>query len=123
MTPRGAPTACDGTGNTRLSDRRREKLLNIKKREDLKGMLIEKYRQKYPHGTNKQSDCRSVCSAVIGREVDNFIKQASVTEANLSRLDKRMQRHSEGNVEDDTRSMVSGYSVAASVLSQGSCAS
>merc|ERR1719221_1257374 len=78
--------------NSRLSDKRREKLINLKKREDLKDALTEKFKNRYGHGAaDRDADEVSGCSGTIQREVDNFARTAAVTEANLGRLERRIQ--------------------------------
>jgi len=82
--------------NSRMSAARREKLINLKKREDLKDALTSKFKTRF--GSNAQyrgSDEMSVASSCIRKEVDKFAKAADVTEANLGRLERRLQTHAE----------------------------
>jgi len=96
--------------NSRLSDSRREKLVNLKRREDLKGALTEKFKDRFGRGAT-QPDERSVASDVIRREVDAFAKNADVTEANLSRLERRLQNRARAaDAENASTSGVSAYS-------------
>jgi len=96
--------------NSRLSDSRREKLVNLKRREDLKGALTEKFKNRFGRGAT-QPDERSVASDVIRREVDTFAKSADVTEANLSRLERRLQNRARRTDGDNvSASGVSAYS-------------
>jgi len=98
--------------NSRMSEARREKLVNLKKREDLKDALTDKFKTRF--GSNAQyrgSDEQSVVSTVIRREVDKFAKTADVTETNLGRLEKRLQAHAKGKTADAV-SAVSAYSGA-----------
>jgi len=87
--------------NPKLSDKRKERLMNIKKREELKDVLIYKFKEKY-------GDQASNASAMIGKEVDKFVGTASVTEANLARLERRI--HKRTARPDDARSEVSNVS-------------
>mmetsp|Transcript_38789 Transcript_38789/g.76887 ORF Transcript_38789/g.76887 Transcript_38789/m.76887 type:complete len:504 (-) Transcript_38789:142-1653(-) len=96
--------------HSRLSDSRREKLVNLKRREDLKGALTEKFKGRFGRGAT-QSDERSVASDVIRREVDTFAKSADVTEANLGRLERRLQNRARAtDGENASASGVSAYS-------------
>lgn len=98
--------------NSRLSDKRREKLINLKKREDLKDALTAKFQSRFGHGSRQRdSDEVSIASAAIRREVDNFAKTADVTEANLNRLERRLHNRAL-NKADDAQSVagVSAYS-------------
>lgn len=99
--------------NSKLSPERREKLINLKKREDLKDALTEKFRGRFGHGASaKAPDEMSVASAAIREEVDNFAFKADVTSNNLGRLERRLQKKAKGA--EDAASQVSGYSAAAS---------
>jgi len=89
------------TVNPKLSDKRKERLMNIKKREELKDVLIYKFKEKY-------GDQASNASAMIGKEVDKFVGTASVTEANLARLERRI--HKRTTRPDDAKSEVSNVS-------------
>jgi len=99
--------------NSRLSGARRDKLINLKKREDLKDQLTEKFKDRYGHGANKQDDEMSVASTCIRHEVGRFAERANMSEANLGRLERRMRAHADGRTtgrDPDTASMVSGVS-------------
>jgi len=87
--------------NPKLSEKRKERLMNIKKREELKDVLIYKFKEKY-------GDQASNASAMIGKEVDKFVGNASVTEANLARLERRI--HKRTARPDDAKSEVSNVS-------------
>jgi hypothetical protein len=91
--------------NPKLDDKRRERLMNIKKREELKDVLIYKFKEKY-------GDHASNASKMIGSEVDKFVGNADVTEANLARLERRIHKRSQ-RADDDKSSVsnVSAYSV------------
>eukprot|EP00931_Biecheleriopsis_adriatica_P115483 TRINITY_DN91271_c0_g1_i1.p1 TRINITY_DN91271_c0_g1~~TRINITY_DN91271_c0_g1_i1.p1 ORF type:complete len:577 (+),score=179.47 TRINITY_DN91271_c0_g1_i1:58-1788(+) len=76
---------------------RREKLATIHMREAEKDLLVTKYRDKF----------RDHEDEAIHREVERFIESAApMTEANLARLERRL--NSERNSEDDSAS-VSAY--------------
>merc|ERR1719159_1034304 len=93
--------------NSKLSGPRKEKLLNLKKREELKDVLVGKFKAKYGKGgEEKDDDARSVASAEIHGEVDNFISNAGVSATNLNRLQRRLQKKS-GKENDDQMSIVS----------------
>ena len=78
--------------------------MNIKKREELKDVLIYKFKEKY--GENA-----SHASKMIGSEVDKFVGNADVTEANLARLERRIHKRSTRPTDDDKSSVSNcGYS-------------
>jgi hypothetical protein len=109
--------------NSKLTGSRKEKLLNLKKREELKDVLVGKFKAKYGKGGDeKDADARSVTSADIHGEVDHFISNAGVSANNIKRLERRLQK--KAGKKDDEMSAVSEYSLAPSVagsnLSRGS---
>ena len=74
-----------GSSSKYMSEKRREKLLGIQKREQLKGLLINKFKNKYG---NKQS-------ATIQNEVNKFLNNNRLTEENLKALDEKIQREAD----------------------------
>jgi len=106
------------TVSSRLSDRRREKLMNLKKREDLKDALTDKFKGRFGHSVpGRGDDEMSVASSTIKREVDHFAKTADVTEANLGRLERRLHHKATrpqggGGGNEETATNVSAYSGA-----------
>lgn len=99
--------------SSRLSQSRREKLVNLKKREDLKDALTEKFKGRFGHTSNSRApDEMSVASATIREEVNCFAKTADVTASNLGRLERRIQ--SRARPTGDAASEVSGYSLSPS---------
>lgn len=70
-----------------MSDARRERLLDIQKREQLKGMLITKFKNKY--GDKPQ------IAAYIDNEVQKFLKNDRLTEDNLKKLDDKILKELE----------------------------
>uniref|UniRef100_A0A7S1LME6 Trichohyalin-plectin-homology domain-containing protein n=1 Tax=Alexandrium catenella TaxID=2925 RepID=A0A7S1LME6_ALECA len=103
------------TASSRLTDKRREKLMSLKKREELKDALTDKFKGRFGHSVPGRGDDEcSVASSAIKREVDHFAKNADITEANLGRLERRLHnkatRRAQGN--DETATNVSAYSGA-----------
>jgi hypothetical protein len=98
---------------SRLSDTRKQKLMQIKAREDLKASLTEKFKNRYT-GAGRKADEVSIPPGVIEQEVGKFASQAKVTEANLDRLERRMQH----KASKGPGSVVSEYSVAPSQASR-----
>lgn len=87
-----------------MSDQRKEKLLNIQKREQLKGMLVNKFKLKY--GDKAVN--------TINQEVGKFMSNR-LTEENLKRLDDKIGRqielkHHKDDVLSEHRSVKSGRS-------------
>ena len=76
-----APTAKSG-------DSRRERLLDIQKREQLKGLLINKFKVKY---SEKGTDL----AKYIDNEVSKFLKNDRLSEDNLKKLDQRILKECE----------------------------
>jgi hypothetical protein len=94
------------------SDARRERLLDIQKREQLKGLLINKFKVKY-------GDKGAGLAKYIDNEVQRFLKNDRLTEDNLKRLDERILKESEVRdrkdaILDDRRSNKSGAHRASS---------
>ena len=105
--------ASDFEVNGRLSDARRAKLMDLKKREDLKDQLTEKFKSRFGHGACKEADEVSVNSAMIRKEVENFARKAPVTNSNLDRLERRIQSRAQGRALDDASTVskaISGVS-------------
>lgn len=70
-----------------MSDARRERLLDIQKREQLKGLLINKFKVKYGD--------KPTLSKYIDNEVQKFLKNDRLTEENLKRLDEKILKEAE----------------------------
>jgi len=95
-----------------VSDARRERLLDIQKREQLKGLLINKFKVKY-------GDKGQGLAKYIDNEVQKFLKNDRLTEDNLKKLDDRIFKESElrdrkDNILDDRKSQKSGNGVRSS---------
>jgi len=110
----GTSQSAGGLSNSsRLSDGRRQKLINLKKREDLKDALTEKFKGRFGNGARQRGDDEvSVASTCIRGEVGHFAEYADVTEANLGRLERRIHRRAlqKPAPADDAGSGVSAYS-------------
>lgn len=65
-----------------MSESRRERLVEIQKREQLKGMLINKFKLKYGD--------KAVLGKYIENEVQKFLTNDRLTEANLKNLDSKI---------------------------------
>eukprot|EP00930_Biecheleria_cincta_P000539 TRINITY_DN10119_c0_g1_i1.p1 TRINITY_DN10119_c0_g1~~TRINITY_DN10119_c0_g1_i1.p1 ORF type:complete len:522 (-),score=156.53 TRINITY_DN10119_c0_g1_i1:102-1610(-) len=95
--------------NSKMSESRRAKLMDLKNREALKDMLTEKFIGRFGHGGTKGDDECSVASGTIRREVEQFTSKAVTSEGNLIRLERRLKGHARGHGNDEG-SMVSGVS-------------
>lgn len=73
------------TASSKMSEARREKLLNIQKKEQLKGLLINKFKLKYGDKAEK----------MITNEVSKFLKNDRLTETNLVKLDEKIGKNNE----------------------------
>ena len=65
-----------------MSDARRERLVEIQKREQLKGMLVHKFKLKYGN--------KSGLNNFITNEVNRFLNNDRLTEGNLKALDGKI---------------------------------
>jgi hypothetical protein len=70
-----------------MSENRRERLVEIQKREQLKGMLVNKFKLKYGN--------HSTISKFIENEVQRFLANDRLTEVNLKALDIKIMREAE----------------------------
>lgn len=76
-----------------MTEARKEKLMDIQKREQLKGMLINKFKVKYGDKGN--------ISKYIDNEVARFLKNDRLTEANLQGLDNKINRENDLRAKKD----------------------
>lgn len=67
-----------------MSEARRERLIDIQKREQLKGMLISKFKLKYGD--------RPALASYIDNEVTRFMKNGRLSEENLRVLDGKISK-------------------------------
>jgi len=96
---------------SRMSETRRAKLMDLKKREEMKDALTAKFKGRYGRGGSKDADEMSIASEDIRNEVGRFANTAAVTEANLMRLERRIHGRALGKKpHDDIASMISGVS-------------
>lgn len=79
------------SGSSKMSEQRREKLLNIQKKEQLKGLLVNKFKLKYGDKAEK----------MITNEVTKFLNNDRLTEANLVKLDSKIGKANEKNQRAD----------------------
>ena len=70
-----------------MSEARRERLMDIQKREQLKGMLVSKFKLKY--GDKPQ------LNNYIDNEVARFLKNGRLTEDNLRNLDTKISKEAD----------------------------
>jgi len=75
------------SGRSGMSEQRRERLMDIQKREQLKGMLVSKFKLKY--GEKKE------LGKYIDNEVARFLKNGRLTEDNLRTLDVKISKEAE----------------------------
>jgi len=70
-----------------MSESRKERLVEIQKREQLKGLLVNKFKAKYGN--------HSTILKYIENEVQKFLTNDRLTEANLKALDQKIQREAD----------------------------
>ena len=76
-----------GSAKSGMSEARRERLMDIQKREQLKGMLISKFKLKYGD--------RPQLNKYIDNEVARFLKNDRLTEDNLRNLDTKISKEAD----------------------------
>lgn len=81
------PGSRAGSAKSGMSESRRERLMDIQKREQLKGMLISKFKLKY-------GDKPSL-TKYIDNEVARFLKNGRLTEDNLRNLDTKISKEAD----------------------------
>lgn len=69
---------------SQMSETRRERLVEIQKREQLKGMLVNKFKVKYGNQTD--------LARFIDNEVQKFLANDRLTEGNLKTLDIKIMK-------------------------------
>lgn len=102
-----------------MSEARRERLIDIQKREQLKGMLISKFKLKYGE--------KPALAKYIDNEVTRFMKNGRLTEDNLRNLDSKIskeaqQRDKKEAILEDHKSQRSASQKAPSVHSRAAAA-
>ena len=100
MASRPASQAGSQKGS-QMSQVRRERLMEIQKREQLKGMLINKFKLKYGNKAN--------LNKFIDNEVTRFLANDRLTEGNLKSLDAKISKEADNRdrkdaILDDRRS-------------------
>ena len=101
------------TRSVQSAEVKKEKLLDIQKREQLKGMLIQKFKLKY--GDKPQ------ITKFIDNEVVKFLKNDRLTEDTLRNLDSKIMkeialRDKKEAIVDDRKSNASGRPASTSGL-------
>ena len=91
-----------------LTESRRQKLLSIRKREEMKDVLVKKLIERAGPKCKQEN---------VEAEVDSFLGHASITENNLKKLEKKVVRKAN---DDDAGSHISAYSKSSSMRSHGS---
>lgn len=82
------------------------KLQCVKEREQMKDVLVNRYREKFGKEGEKHIDEVSVSTSRIQREVDRLVGSVPVTEMNLNRLERRLTSNARG-VDPDTMTVCS----------------
>ena len=80
-------SAAGSQRTSQMSESRRERLQEIQKREQLKGMLITKFKMKYGN--------KPELSKYIDNEVHKFLANDRLTEANLKVLDSKIGKEAD----------------------------
>ena len=93
------------TRSVTSAELKKEKLMDIQKREQLKGMLINKFKLKYGD--------KNGISKFIDNEVVKYLKNDRLTEDTLRNLDSKIMkeislREKKENIQDDRKSNASG---------------
>ena len=80
-------SAAGSQKGSQMSNARRERLQEIQKREQLKGMLVTKFKLKYGNQQN--------LSRFIDNEVHKFLANDRLTEQNLKNLDSKIGKEAD----------------------------
>ena len=88
-----ASSAKQSVRSGKLTDSRRDRLLEIQKREQLKGMLVNKFKLKYGNKPN--------ISRYIDNEVQRFLANDRLNESNLNALDTKIGREADNRDKKD----------------------
>ena len=72
--------------SNKISQERKERLMALQQREQLKGMIVNKFIEKYGGG--------KINNNLINKEVSEFIKNSKVTEDNLRKLEQKIKNQS-----------------------------
>lgn len=109
MTNKAPASANPSQRSGKLTDAKRERLIEIQKREQLKGMLVNKFKLKYGNNAN--------ISKFIDNEVQKFLANDRLTENNLLGLDAKIGkeanlREKKNNILDDRLSQRSKSAVS-----------
>jgi hypothetical protein len=96
---KATPTKASPAKNTsKLTEEKREKLLAIQEKEQLKGLLVNKFLDKY--GKEKKVD-----QTYVNKHVNEFMKNEKVTEENLKKLEQKIREGA--NIKNDALSQKS----------------
>jgi hypothetical protein len=80
--------------------------------ESAEDLLTSKFQMRYSSGgAEKDPDMVSVAPSIIRKEVEKFGKLQNLTEANLSRLERRIQSRAAGTLQGDDVRSISGISM------------
>lgn len=86
--PKKLPKDQCSVTSSKLPNSRRDRLLAIQQREQLKGLIANKFLEKY-NAKNKPQ-----YTAFVDKQVNEFIKNEKLTEDNLKKLEQRIQSYS-----------------------------
>ncbi|CAD7943808.1 unnamed protein product [Amoebophrya sp. A25] len=112
-----------------MTDKRKEKLLALQKREQMKDVLIERFKARVNGGPGISAKTKKQNEEIVKSEVESFLNSASITETNLKKLDKKIRsRTGSSAADEDSRkgSNVSGveaYSNLQATMKLGSAVS
>ena len=84
----------------KMSEERKQRLLALQQREELKGMLVNKFIQKY--GQKQKGN--------INREVENYVKNNKISEGGLKELEEKIKKEGDTRLpqlQDDQKSVKS----------------
>lgn len=90
-----------------MSEKRLQKLLYLKEREEMKDALVRKVKEayfaKYPEAAKRRG-----LDQIVDGQVTNFVgKKAKLSKENLDKLLKNVENEAEGGDEEEKRSHVS----------------
>lgn len=91
---------------SKLTNDRRDRLLAIQQREQLKGLIVNKFLEKY------QAKNKPQYNAFVDKQVNEFIKNEKLTEENLKKLEAKIQAYHSNPDQQPSQKAVSQKNLA-----------
>eukprot|EP00391_Amoebophrya_sp_Ameob2_P012346 CAMPEP_0178996340 /NCGR_PEP_ID=MMETSP0795-20121207/8318_1 /TAXON_ID=88552 /ORGANISM="Amoebophrya sp., Strain Ameob2" /LENGTH=516 /DNA_ID=CAMNT_0020688727 /DNA_START=52 /DNA_END=1602 /DNA_ORIENTATION=- len=93
--PPEAPPKREVDGKGGMDEKRMQKLLALQKREQMKDVLIQRFKERAnQHAASEKEKKQN--EEIVASEVESFLNSASITENNLKKLDKKIRSKTSG---------------------------